>query len=120
MSKFLRYLASAFIFAFALAVSVAAPAYAAPPGQRVFSVWTYKNISTATTTTVKAAPGILHGFCVNTVGTTVVFYDNTAGSGNKIASWTSTSLGCFLMDAQFTVGLTAVTVGASDITVLYQ
>lgn len=120
MNKFLRYLLSLAIIAFALTASVAVPAYAAPPGQRVFSVWSYKNISTATTTTVKSGAGIFHTFCVNTVGTTVVFFDNTAGSGNKIASWTSTALGCFSMDVQFTLGLTAVTVGAGDITVAFQ
>src|SRR6267154_4109254 len=119
MTKFLRYLLSLVIIAMALIFSAAVPAFAAP-GQRVYSIWTAKNISTATTTVVKSGAGIFHGFCVNTVGTTVVFFDNTAGSGTKIASWTSTALGCFLMDAQFNTGLTAVTVGASDITVLYQ
>jgi hypothetical protein len=118
MTKFLRYLLSLAILAFALCFSVAVPAYAAP-GTRVYSIFTYKNIAGAATTTVKSGAGQFHGFCINTVGTTVVFFDNTAGSGTKIASWTSTAIGCYLMDVQFTVGLTAVTVGTSDITVMY-
>lgn len=120
MNKFLRYLLSLAILAFALTASVATPAFAAPPGQRVFSVWAYKNIATATTTTVKSGAGIFHALCVNTVGTTVVFFDNTTATGNKIGSWTSTVVGCFQMDVQFTLGLTAVTVGASDITIAFQ
>lgn len=103
----------------ALAFSAVAPAVAAP-GTRVYTIYTYKNIAGAATTVVKSGAGIFHTFCVNTVGTTVVFFDNTAGSGTKIASWTSTALGCFPMDVQFTVGLTAVTVGAGDLTVAFQ
>jgi hypothetical protein len=119
MTKFLRYLLSLVILALALGFS-AAPAYAAPPGQRVFMVYAYKNIAGAATTTVKSGAGILHAICVNTVGTTMVFFDNTAGSGNKIGSWTSTAIGCWTMDVQYTVGLTVVTVGTSDITIAFQ
>ncbi len=119
MTKFFRYVLSLALIALALCFSVAAPAYAAP-GQRVYTIYNYKNIAGAATTTAKSGAGIFHGFCVNTVGTTVVFFDNTTNSGTKIGSWTSTALGCFLMDVQFTVGLTAVTVGTSDITIMYQ
>lgn len=120
MTKFLRYLLSLAILAFALVFSAATPALAAPPGQRVFMVFTYKNVVGAGTTTIKSGAGILHIMCVNTVGTTVVLFDNTAGSGTKIGSWTSTSLGCFQMDVQYTLGLTAVVVGASDLTFSFQ
>lgn len=119
MTKFLRYLLSLAILAFALCFSAAAPAFAAP-GTRVYSIWTYKNVAGAATTTVKSGAGILHGYCVNTVGTTLVLFDNTAGSGTKIASITPTSVGCFLMDVQFTVGLTAVEVGTGDLTYMFQ
>lgn len=97
----------------------ALPAFAAP-GQRVYSVWAYKNLVGAATTTVKSGAGILHTFCINTVGTTVVIFDSLAGSGNKIGSWTTTAQGCFALDVQYTVGLTFVTVGASDLTVAFQ
>lgn len=119
MKNILRYLLSAAILAVALTFSVVAPAYAAP-GTRVYSIWTYKNLVGAATTVVKSGAGIFHGFCINTVGTTIVFFDNTAGSGTKIGSWTSTAIGCYLMDVQYTTGLTAVTVGTSDITVMFQ
>lgn len=119
MTKFLRNLLSLAILAFALFFS-AVPAFAAPPGQRVFMLYAYKNVVGAGTTTVKSGAGILHIMCVNTVGTTVVLFDNTAGSGNKIGSWTTTALGCFQMDVQYTVGLTVVTVGTGDLTFAYQ
>lgn len=111
----LAFLASLFFLA-----GTVSPALAAPPGQRTFMLFTYKNVAGAATTTVKSGAGVLHVMCVNTVGTTVVLFDNTAGSGTKIASWTTTQLGCFQMDVAFLVGLTAVTVGASDITFAYQ
>jgi hypothetical protein len=111
----LTLLASLFFMA-----AMTAPAVAAPPGQRTFMLFSYKNISTATTTTIKSGAGILHMMCVNTVGTTVVLFDNTAGSGTKIASWTTTALGCFQMDVAFSLGLTAVTVGSGDLTFAYQ
>ena len=117
--KFFKKIGMAFLASLFLFCGTVTPAYAAP-GTKVYSVWSYKNISTATTTTIKSGSGIFHGFCVNTVGTTVVIFDNTAGSGNKIASWTDTQLGCFIMDAQFSTGLTAVTVGTGDLTFLYQ
>ncbi len=43
MTKFFRYLLSLAILTFALFFSAAAPALAAP-GQRVYTIYTYKNI----------------------------------------------------------------------------
>lgn len=119
MSKFLNKAIAAFVIGFALFFSTAVPALAAP-GTRVYSVWAYRNVVGAGTTTVKSGAGILHTFCVNTIGTTLVLFDNTAGSGNKIGSWTTTAVGCYSLDVNFTAGLTAVTVGTSDITVAFQ
>lgn len=118
--KFFKKLSLSILASMFFMTALAAPAYAAPPGQRTFMLFNYKNIATATTTTIKSGAGILHIMCVNTVGTTVVLFDNTAGSGTKIASWTTTALGCFQMDVAFSVGLTAVTVGSGDLTFAYQ
>lgn len=83
----------------------------------------YKNITTDTTTTVKAGSGLLHAVCVNTVAATetITIYDNTAASGTKIGTITAATYGCDVFDVAFTTGLTLVTAtAAGDITVSYQ
>lgn len=84
----------------------------------------YNNINTKTTTTVKSGAGRVQGIQVNTLGTadTLTVYDNTAGSGTKIATITSPLLGSnFCVGAAFGTGLTIVTAGttAGDYTVYY-
>lgn len=120
--KFLKKLSAAFLASMFLLFAFSPMAFAAP-GTRVYSVWTYKNVTSSTTTSIKAGAGILHGFCVNTVGTTstLVLWDSLSASGSKIGSWTTTAVGCYYFDAQFNVGLTAVTGGtAGDLTFAYQ
>lgn len=100
----------------------------------------YLNITTNATTTVKSGAGKLFGFTVNnngfTTAGTITIYDNTAGSGTKIGTWTvplsppgSTLLATVMfppqlgLHAAFTTGLTivtATTAPAADITVLYR
>jgi hypothetical protein len=82
---------------------------------------TYKNITSATTTVVKAGPGQLHFIVVNTPGTTntVTIYDNTAASGTKIGTITAAAQGSVRYECDFTTGLTVVTGATSDITVVY-
>lgn len=85
----------------------------------------YTNITTDTTTAIKSSPGVLHSICVNTPAATgtVTVYDNTAGSGTKIATITSFASvsGCFIYDVAFWTGLTIVTATAApDITVSYR
>jgi hypothetical protein len=87
--------------------------------------WNFSNITTQTTTVVKASPGVLHTITFNTpiATTTVVVYNNTAGSGATIASFTiaaSPMPVTLTFDIAFSVGLTIVTgVANSDITVTY-
>lgn len=86
----------------------------------------FANITTATTTTVKSGAGVLHTVTVNNLGTvasTTTIYDNTAGSGTKIATInTLAGQETYLYDIAFTTGLTIVTTGtvAPDITVSYR
>jgi hypothetical protein len=88
----------------------------------------YQNITTATTTTVKSGNGTLHAIVVNTnvASATIKIYDNTAASGTVIGTITlpSTITGAdpfeILYDAAFSLGLTIVTSGATDLTVLYK
>lgn len=86
----------------------------------------YKNITTDTTTVVKASAGVLHTITFNNpVATeTVTLYDNTAASGTKIGTITvpaSPQPQTLMFDVAFTIGLTIVTAtAASDITVSYQ
>ncbi|MGC2135444.1 MAG: hypothetical protein WA661_19530 [Xanthobacteraceae bacterium] len=87
--------------------------------------YSYRNIATDTTTTIKSAPGYLHTVCVNTPAATgtITIYDNTAASGTKIGTITSyASLPqCFTYDVAFWIGLTIVTATAApDITVSFR
>lgn len=93
-----------------------APVYAIP-------AYAYKNLTTdATFAAIKSGPGILHTICVNTPAATetITIYDSLTATGTKIATLTSfaSAPGCFLYDANFTVGLTIVTAtAAGDITI---
>ncbi len=92
----------------------------------VQSSFSVGNITTSTTTTVKSGAGVLHGINVNSKGTiasAAVVYDNTAGSGTKIATIDTLNLaGWNQFDAAFATGLTIVTTGtvAPDISVMYR
>ena len=84
--------------------------------------FSYSNITTATTTTVKTGSGFLHAIVVNTTAAgTITIYDNTAASGNKIGTMAA-SIGqnTYFYNVQFATGLTVVTAAASDITVSYR
>jgi hypothetical protein len=90
--------------------------------------YSFNNITTATTTTVKSGAGTLHAIVFNTIvaSATVTVYDNTTATGTKIGTYTLpstiTSDNPFeiLYDAAFATGLTIVTSGATDITALYK
>lgn len=88
--------------------------------------YSYSNITTAATTTVKSGSGTLHSVTINSLGTVAsscIIYDNTAGSGTTIATINTLSIsGTFMFDAAFATGLTLVTSGtvAPNITVTYK
>ena len=84
--------------------------------------WQYKNITSATTTTVVAGPCELMGITVNkgVASATVTVYDNaSAGSGTTIATIAADNPGNFFYGTRCKNGLTIVTSGATDITVNY-
>jgi hypothetical protein len=104
----------------ALLLQCAAPARAQQP-----EVYSYKNLTTDATTTLKSGPGYLHTVCVNTPAATgvVTIYDNTAASGTKIGTITSFAsvVGCQIFDVAFWSGLTVVlATAAPDITVTFR
>lgn len=88
----------------------------------------FVNIATATTTVIKTGAGVLHKVCINTYAAsgTITIYNNTAGSGAKIATVTNPATllaegpNCAVYDAFFSVGLTVVTTSTQDITVTYR
>lgn len=90
--------------------------------------YSFNNITTATTTTVKSGAGTLHSIITNTTAAsaTVTIYDNTAGSGTKIGTTTNPvsllQMGPLtaIYDVAFATGLTIVTTGTQDITVTYK
>lgn len=83
------------------------------------------NITTSTTTTVKTGAGFLHAISINTKGATAAtatVYDNTAGSGTKLATIDVTAnVGTLILDVKFATGLTIVTATGTpgDLTVSY-
>ena len=82
------------------------------------------NITTQTTTTVHNGPCILRRVVFNkkTASGVVTIYDSLAGSGTKIGTITNSAVVTpyFLdYDARFDTGLTIVTSGIDDITVVY-
>lgn len=84
----------------------------------------YATSTTATTTTVKSAPGALWRVVLNkpVASSTITIYDNTAASGTKIATITNTTdVKPYFLDfgLRFETGLTIVTSGADDVTVVY-
>lgn len=84
----------------------------------------YKNISTNTTTVCKYGAGTLHRIVVNNpTNNAVTVYDNTSAAGSKIATIDpDTSAVPFTLDydCPFWIGLTIVTAGTPDITVIYE
>lgn len=97
--------------------------------QKVEQRFSYNNIATATTTTIKSGSGFLHAISINTpvASSVITIYDNTAASGTKIATITLPAVllaeGPYgvALNVSFSTGLTVVTAtGASDITVSYR
>lgn len=87
----------------------------------------FANIAGAATTVVKSGAGTLDRIVVNkaVASSTVTVYDNTAASGSKIATVTNPALlhaDQYVLDygCAFATGLTVVTSGADDITVIYR
>lgn len=99
--------------------------FAAAPA-RANDTTIYTNITTLATTVVSANPGTLAAICINTKGATAntaTVYDNTAGSGTKIATIdTTAAVGCLRYDVAFATGLTVVTATgtAPDMTVTWR
>ena len=102
-------------------------------------VYSFLNITTNATTTVKSGAGTLHGFTVNnngfTTAGTITIYDNTAASGTLIGTFTiplmppgtvllaTTFIPPQYFDLSFSTGLTivtATTAPAANITVMYR
>lgn len=88
----------------------------------------YSRIATQATTVVKAGPGMLHTITISsgTAATaTIQVFDNTAGSGTLIFSYTQgaaapTAPVTLIFDCRFSIGLTIVTGAANpDITVTF-
>ena len=93
---------------------------------------TYLNITTNETTVVKSGDGVFYGFTINNIGFTtagtITVYDNTAGSGTLIGTWTipihaTKFFPPVWLNASFATGLTivtATTAPACNITVLFR
>lgn len=87
---------------------------------------TPSNIAAAATTVVKKGNGVLLAIVVNkaVASSTITVYDNTAASGDKIATITnpaSLTANQYTLPymSKFVNGLTVVTSAGDDITVVY-
>jgi large exoprotein involved in heme utilization and adhesion len=94
----------------------------------IFNTNSYTRIAGQATTVLKAGSGVLHSITISsgTAATaTINVFDNTAGSGTVIFSYTQgaaapTAPVTLIFDARFNTGLTIVTGAANpDITVTY-
>lgn len=81
----------------------------------------YQRITTATTTTVKSLPGFLHSIIVGTTSAGSITIDDALTATTPTIAVLKASIpeGVYVFDCNFTIGLTIVTAGASDITVIY-
>lgn len=88
----------------------------------------YLNIAAGVTNTVKTGKGQLIAIINNkaVVSTTITIYDNTAASGTKIGTITNpgtllqSQYSLYYSGLEFATGLTIVTSGADDLTVVYK
>jgi hypothetical protein len=85
---------------------------------------TYKHITSATTTVCKLGAGNLHRLVVNNpTAHAITFYDNTSATGTVIAIVTpQANSSPFTLEYHlpFATGLTVVTAGTPDLTVVYE
>lgn len=84
----------------------------------------YFHGTTAATTVLKYGPGTLHRMTLNNPGGTLItLYDNTAGSGTVIAVINTPSTAnpvTLTYEIEFNIGLTVVSTGTWDFTIIYQ
>jgi hypothetical protein len=86
---------------------------------------TYSNITTATSTQVKATKGFLHKIIVNTAvaAATITIYDNTSCATTKVGTITlpaTTTPMVLEYNIAFSTGLCITTSGATDLTIAYR
>jgi len=85
--------------------------------------YTPLNITATGTNAIRTGGGLLHGVTINTTAASAVLtlYNNTAGSGSKIATINcAAGQNSLVYDATFDVGLTAVMSGGNaDVTLCW-
>lgn len=85
----------------------------------------YKRINTKSTNIIKIGSGIIRSLIVGIAGTNgnkIVIYDNTTNSGTVIQQISTSVIGEYDLNVEFTIGLTVVsTLGTSaDFTIYYE
>lgn len=81
----------------------------------------YAHITTATTTTLKTAPSVLHAIVINAPGTTntITINDGAGGATIGVITTPATVGQTIIYDVGTNVGLSIVTGAACDLTVVY-
>jgi len=86
--------------------------------QNVLTQFSYKQVTGATTTVIKADRGVLHTVNVEIPGTSISVWDGPAATGTKIIE--ITTAGLKVLDVNFATNLTIVSVGSTcEFTVSY-
>jgi hypothetical protein len=82
----------------------------------------FLNMATTVSTVVKSGAGMLHAIIINsTAAGTITVYDNTAGSGTKIATLKSSIVeGTYTFNLKFDTGLYVIPAAASNVTYVYR
>ena len=82
----------------------------------------FLNMATTVSTVVKSGAGTLHAIIINsTAAGTITVYDNTAGSGTKIATLKASIVeGTYTFNVKFGTGLYVIPAAASNVTYVYR
>ena len=84
--------------------------------------FSFLNMVSTVSTVVKTGAGMLHAIVINkSVNGTITVYDNTAGSGTKIATLKASIVeGTYTFDLKFSNGLYVIPAAAVDVTYVYR
>ena len=82
----------------------------------------FLNMASTVSTVVKTGAGMLHAIVINkSANGTITVYDNTAGSGTKIATLKASVVeNSYIYDLKFSNGLYVIPGAAVDVTYVYR
>ena len=84
--------------------------------------YSFKNLADTVSQVVKTGNGLLHAIIINAKAAgTLTVYDNTAGSGTKIATFASNAPeGTYTFNLKFATALYVIPAAAVNVTYIYR